>query len=506
MKRARALACFALLLLPGCLDSVVGAQRANNSFCAIDGGYDLGAVDLTTGEAGSEEAGTAAELDADQSLDLGTSLDQGGEAYASMLDTASDLRQDQMAAADRQDGRAPDANDALLVQLNDGPADTRETGSIDTRDAAVDTRDATVDTRDATVDTRDAIADTRDVPASNAVDVRDAAKEPVGADANDSVDLAQDANNAGDGPTLSLDSAILDAGPEVQTSCLTPQTLCSGACVDLQTDQANCGRCGYICTNRVCTNARCQSCPAGQIACAGKCTDTLVDPANCGGCGQPCAAGACRLGVCKPNTTGHIVVMGHDFLTSNGDMNRLLGNAVFLSQASQVQLSEYVGVANSIALSNSHVAISDVATALGRTVVRSVVNPSNIDAQLSAADVFLIQSQGLATNSIIKQLGQAWARTLTNFVTTGGILVLLDGSYPDNNGTAQILSEAGLMTIATTNVVTNETCSVTPINDPVAVGLPVDYTCLQNSVSFTGGSGVHVVDDMGQPVVLHVSY
>jgi hypothetical protein len=498
MKGASALACLALCLLPACFDSLVGAQRAKNSCCSIDSGYDLGSVDLATGEADDNEAGTAVTLDADQFLDLGTSLDQCAEDDASMLDTTSDLPGDQM-AADRQDGRTPDASDAPLVQLNDGPVDSRETGSTDTRDASIDARDASIDARDAA-------ADTRDAPATNDVDARDAAKEPVRANANDLVDLAQDANDASDGPTLGMDSAILDVGPEVQTPCLTPQTLCNGACVDLQTDQANCSRCGYICTNRVCTNARCQSCPSGQIACAGKCSDTLVDPANCGGCGQLCATGACRIGVCKAHTAGHIVVMGHDFLTSNGDMNRLLGNAVFLSQASQVQLSEYVGVANSVALSNSHVAISNLATALGRTVVRSVVNPSNIDEQLTVADVFLIQSQGLATNSIIKQLGQAWAKTLTNFVTTGGILVLLDASYPDNNGTAQILSEAGLLTIATTNVVTNETCSVTPINDPVAVGLPVDYTCLQNSVSFTGGSGVHVVDDMGQPVVLHVSY
>jgi hypothetical protein len=482
------------LLLPGCLDSVVGAQRANNSFCAIDGGYDLGAVDLTTGEAGSEEAGTAAELDAGQSLDLGTSLDQGGEAYASMLDTASDLRQDQMAAADRQDGRAPDANDALLVQLNDGPADTRETGSIDTRDAAVDTRDATVDTRDATVDTRDAIADTRDVPASNAVDVRDAA------------DLAWLSGDAADVPVVRLDATTADSAPEVQTSCLDPQTLCSGACVDLQTDQANCGRCGYNCFSRACVAARCQTCSTGQTACPGQCTDTLVDPANCGGCGQVCPSGACRFGVCKPSTAGHIVIIGHDFLSSNTDMNQLLGNAIFLPQANPVQLAEYVGVANGIAVSNSHVAISDIAASLGRSVVRSMVTGSNIVTQLTPADVFLIQSQNLATNSIIKQLGQAWTNALTAFANTGGIIVLLDGSYPGNNGTTQILSQAGLTTIAANGVVTNETCSLATTADPLANLLSANYVCLPNSISFTAGTGVHVIEDLGQPVVLHLTF
>lgn len=484
MKRPRALALFALVLLPSCFDSLVGAQHTNSSCCSIDSGYDLGALDLAIGGAGGEEAGPVMALDADESLDLGASLDQGGEAQESTLDATDDLRLDQM-GADRQDGRTADASDAPQDKPSDTPVDTRQIAVTDTRDAAVDTRDA------ATTD---------------AVDARDAAKDPVPVDAKDAADLPRLAGDAADAPVVRLDAATADSASEVQTSCLSSQTLCSGACVDLQTDQANCGRCGYDCTNRVCITARCQTCPSGQTACNGKCTDTLVDPANCGGCGQTCATGACRFAICKASTAGHIVVIGHDFLTSSEDMNRLLGNAVFLPEAKQVQLAEYVGVANAIAASNSHVAISNVATFLGRTVIRSVVNTSNIEAQLTVADVFLVQSQGLATNSILKQLGQTWSKTLTNFVTTGGIIVLLDGSYPDNNGTAQILSEAGLMTIATTNVVTNETCSVTPMNDPVAVGLPVDYTCLQNSVSFIGGSGVHVVEDMGQPVVLHVSY
>ena len=300
--------------------------------------------------------------------------------------------------------------------------------------------------------------------------------------------------------------ATADSAPEVQTSCTDPQTLCNGACVDLQTDQANCGRCGYDCSPRICTNARCMTCPTGQTACSGQCTDTLSDPANCGGCGQLCATGSCRYGVCKASTAGHIVVIGHDFFTTNADMNQLLGNAIFLPQTDPVQLTEYVGVANAKAVSNTHVAISDVATALARSVVRSATSATNIVSQLTTADVFLIQSQTLATNSILTQLGLSWTKVLTTFVHTGGILVLLDGSYPTNDGTTQILLQAGLTTMTASGVVTGDTCSVSAIDDPLATSLSATYACLQNSISFTGGNGVHVVEDLGQPVVLHVTF
>jgi len=200
------------------------------------------------------------------------------------------------------------------------------------------------------------------------------------------------------------------------------------------------------------------------------------------------------------------VVIGHDFYTSNADMNQLLGNAIFLPPANPIQLAEYVGVASAKAVSNTHVAISDVATSLARSVVRSTASATNIVSQLTAADVFLIQSQTLATNSILTQLGQSWTKVLTTFVHTGGVVVLLDGSYPTNAGTTQILSQAGLTTLAANGVVTDDTCSLSAIADPLATSLAATYACLQNSISFTGGDGVHVVEDLGQPVVLHVSF
>jgi hypothetical protein len=278
--------------------------------------------------------------------------------------------------------------------------------------------------------------------------------------------------------------------------------------VDLQSNQANCGLCGYACAALPCIDGQCQTCPSGQTLCNTQCIDTSTDPAHCGGCGQICASGACRFGACKTTTAGHVIVIGHDFRTSNVAMNRILGNAIFLPGSGDVNVVEYVGIADATAVSNSHVAITQVANTLGRNASffsDVTFSPSGLAARLESADVFLVQSQTLATNTILAQLGESWASVLGTFVHTGGIVVALDGSYPINLGTSQMLAQARLMTVATVGAVTNDTCSITTATDPVATSVPASYSCLQNSVVFSG-DGTHVVEDLGRPVVLHVAF
>ena len=39
-------------------------------------------------------------------------------------------------------------------------------------------------------------------------------------------------------------------------------------------------------------------CPAGETPCAGTCVDLQTDDTNCGACGSPCALGSCDEGTC----------------------------------------------------------------------------------------------------------------------------------------------------------------------------------------------------------------
>jgi hypothetical protein len=91
---------------------------------------------------------------------------------------------------------------------------------------------------------------------------------------------------------------------------------CGGQCVDLMTDDDNCGSCGESCDGlgdiglgygQICVGGNCQ-CPAGQEICGDEfpsCTDTSSHPIHCGTCFNPCAEGeSCVEGVCT--TTGGV--------------------------------------------------------------------------------------------------------------------------------------------------------------------------------------------------------
>ena len=82
-------------------------------------------------------------------------------------------------------------------------------------------------------------------------------------------------------------------------SCPMGKTECAGACVDMKTDNANCGMCGQACQQtETCTESLC--CKTGQVVCNAACTDTQSDPSNCGMCGKTCPMNtpSCVQGQC----------------------------------------------------------------------------------------------------------------------------------------------------------------------------------------------------------------
>jgi hypothetical protein len=86
--------------------------------------------------------------------------------------------------------------------------------------------------------------------------------------------------------------------------CAAGTVRCGTACVNPQTDSANCGRCGNRCgTGQACAGGQCQGggggCPGGQVSCGGGCVDPRSDEAHCGGCGTACQGDlTCLNGQC----------------------------------------------------------------------------------------------------------------------------------------------------------------------------------------------------------------
>jgi hypothetical protein len=121
----------------------------------------------------------------------------------------------------------------------------------------------------------------------------------------------------------SMDASATDvtAGP----TCDGGQTACMGACVDTQTDRANCGTCGTMCpAGQSCRMGMCQfDCPSGQTLCGGRCVTVSGDRENCGACGTMCPAGqVCSMGMCTTSCNpGLTDCMGSCRDTQNDRMN-----------------------------------------------------------------------------------------------------------------------------------------------------------------------------------------
>ena len=109
--------------------------------------------------------------------------------------------------------------------------------------------------------------------------------------------------------------------------CSDPSQLyCDGQCIDGFADPNNCGRCGNVCpAGQDCIGGQCQPpcddpchelvnnvCvlkdPSKDTVCNGACVDLNSDQDNCGGCGnvcpagQDCVDGACQSPRCAPPT------------------------------------------------------------------------------------------------------------------------------------------------------------------------------------------------------------
>src|SRR5262245_11243630 len=95
--------------------------------------------------------------------------------------------------------------------------------------------------------------------------------------------------------------------PPAPTGCGVGQSNCGGICVDLATDETNCGACGNNCGTAPCFGGVCDvgaiveapppppppapvGCAAGLHDCNGTCSNLTSDPANCGLCGWDCGS------------------------------------------------------------------------------------------------------------------------------------------------------------------------------------------------------------------------
>jgi Stigma-specific protein, Stig1 len=481
MNARRWLACLALLGLPACLDSIVGTECATGySPCH---GVCVAAGTCAAVDAASEDAAA-----------IDTTVDGGSIDGSESIDTAiweTTTEAGTLAEAPAVDSEPVDAKGSKDVPVQDDAPDDAP-ALDDTGPPPFLAVDSAQDQDEAI----DAGAPVDGPPCADCVDaegVESGNTDDGGASDVSSDDVSSDdADNSG-----ALDGALV---------CADPQVICNDQCVDISQDPENCGDCNKICASGVCLVGSCLVCQAEESVCGQECVNLATDPDNCGSCGTPCTNGLCSSGQCEAAGTGHAIVIGHDYLKNRPDINRVLGNAVFLWPVNPVRLLVYEGSANATAIAGANAAIAQVAGATGRQSVRTAAAAADVPNLLASTDVFLIYGQELANDATLLQLGSDWSAALVAFVNSGGTVVVLDGAYPGNSGTCQILAQAIPFQIARGVSVTGDACTVVARGDALATGLPKTYLCEKNSTSFvvtdSSANVMPVVQDVDQTVVV----
>ncbi|MEZ4256703.1 MAG: hypothetical protein R3A78_13495 [Polyangiales bacterium] len=289
-----------------------------------------------------------------------------------------------------------------------------------------------------------------------------------------------------------------------RTGCSVGRLECDGKCVRPDVDRNHCGDCTTACdSDEYCVGGTCMdSCPAPRKECPDGCVDITSDPINCGDCDVQCASGVCAMGVCELVAPGHLVVIGHDYRSSNGPMRRVLGNSVFLAQGNPVAMLAYEGSVATAARDGINAAIDETATILGRTWSPTAGDAGFITYLLASADVFVIYPQASGTDAELRNLGATWSQALTEFLDRGGIVVLAEGPA-SHAGTWQILEGAGVFQANGRTVVNDDDLSVSSPLDAVVVGVPISYKGLKNTMWFDTTEDTTVVSLPDGPVVVH---
>lgn len=236
------------------------------------------------------------------------------------------------------------------------------------------------------------------------------------------------------------------------------------------------------------------TCPDPLVACGGACVDLASDEVNCGACFAMCATGVCQSGGCVDASVGHRVLIGVDFASVpawHTEEKKLLGNATFLGAAFGGGSWRVLGLDpfSSPSASAVDAAVLAQASPHGVTTLSStrVATTAAFLAGLSKkqVDVVLVYDQSTAPTGALAELGLAVKSTLGAFTKAGGVVVVLAG----NKGPREMWAFAAAAGVAPTNglasVVTPSSLIDAAPGDAVGQGVATFFSASPNAVTWT---------------------
>lgn len=270
----------------------------------------------------------------------------------------------------------------------------------------------------------------------------------------------------------------------------------SPSCPTPHSSADHCGECETVCAlgapycapksdSFACAN----ECDAAQLLCGERCVNPLRDPAHCSACDESCSTGICRNGECAPAAAGHIVMMCISFedVSAESPQASLLGNSIFLTDASVVRVLVYERGASNQVRFNARRALGWASNAVSRpfevitaSSAQSVVEHLNV----ASYDVFWILDLRAAKDGALAQLGRTLSPVIDSFTQSGGVVIFTHGA--ETPGAVEFLNEEGaalLDVVGLENATFRELQNQAP-TDPVGLNIPTPFTALVSTCTY----------------------
>jgi hypothetical protein len=324
-------------------------------------------------------------------------------------------------------------------------------------------------------------------------DVSDASWEGSSGDASDASSDASSDGGSPDGTTCTPPYNTPEQCGDCTTRCVEPTPVCG-----LQGT--------FKCIAR---------CDPPLVVCANDCVDVVSDEKNCGACGLVCPSGICQAGGCVGKGYGHQIVIGTDYadptLSDSSAQVAMLGNAIFQGVPPTVRVLAYGEFADAAVVNRIDGWVSRMATARGKSVtITKAATWALVPQQMTVEQyqVFLVYDQSLAPGDQMETTGTFWNAAMKAYAKGGGIIVALDGGSAGRM--MDFLTNGGLLAVTSEADVTGTQLVVDAPTDVVGQSLPNVFAAKRKTVAFTttqvrDNYHVFVVTDTtgNFPVVVH---